>query len=63
LEASFQPWFNHTKGLEKLGELEEGDLIQFDARVKPCWKGYMCGREEVYKPVEKDWVCPKLRVN
>lgn len=34
-------WFNYTKGFEKLGELYQGDLIQFDARVKEYNKGYI----------------------
>ena len=33
-------WFNLTKGFQALGELQEGDLIEFDARVKPYRKGY-----------------------
>lgn len=29
-----QLWFNYTKGFLTLGELKEGDLIKFNARVK-----------------------------
>ncbi|MGO9387796.1 MAG: hypothetical protein ACLPWD_07100 [Methanobacterium sp.] len=32
-------WFNLTKGFQKL-HLREGDIIQFDARVKAYVKGY-----------------------
>ena len=38
-------WFPMTKGFEKLGDLETGVLIQFDARVKSYKKGY---RKDVY---------------
>ena len=34
-------WFNLTKGFEKLGNLKEGDAIQFDARVGKYKKGYV----------------------
>lgn len=34
-------WFNMTKGFEKLGTLEAGDIIQFEARVKKYRKGYI----------------------
>lgn len=34
-------WFNKTKGMENLGELVEGQVIKFDARVKPYVKGYV----------------------
>lgn len=27
-------WFNMTKGFEQLGTLREGDMVQFEARVK-----------------------------
>ena len=33
-------WFNLTKGFQSLGELHEGDIIEFDARVKPYRAGY-----------------------
>ena len=32
-------WFNLTKGFQKL-HMREGDIIQFDARVKAYVKGY-----------------------
>lgn len=47
-------WFNLTKGFDSLG-LEEGDLIQFDARVKSYVKGYRGFREDVYRPLEIDY--------
>jgi len=34
-------WFNLTKGFEKLGTLRQGDIIQFEARVKQYKKGYV----------------------
>lgn len=34
-------WLNYTKGFLKLGELYEGDLISFDARVSDYYKGYI----------------------
>ena len=34
-------WFSNTKGFQKLGELKEGNKIQFDARVKDYIKGYV----------------------
>ena len=50
-------WFRMTKGFEKLGELKEGDRVQFDARVKEYTKGYVGHKEEVRweKPLEKDF--------
>jgi hypothetical protein len=40
-------WFSLTKGFQSLGELKEGDLIQFDARVKRYLKGYVNHREYI----------------
>ena len=34
-------WFSLTKGFESLGTLTEGDIIQFEARVKEYRKGYV----------------------
>lgn len=50
-------WFHMTKGFEKIGELQEGDVIQFDARVKEYVKGYNGYREEIQcgRPVEQDY--------
>lgn len=49
-------WFNDTKGFRSLGNLVEGDLIQFDARVKMYEKGYKGYREDVYDcPIELDY--------
>ena len=47
-------WFNLTKGFQNLN-LKEGDLVQFDARVKEYQKGYKGRRRQVYKPVENDY--------
>ena len=38
-------WFKETLGFKKLGQLQEGDLVYFDARVKPYVKGYVNRRE------------------
>jgi len=38
-------WMNLTKGLEALGELNAGDVIEFHARVKEYVKGYVNRRE------------------
>jgi hypothetical protein len=48
-------WFNCTKGFEALGTLQEGDVIEFDARVKTYVKGYFGRRLDVYKPAELDY--------
>ncbi|MHA4812220.1 hypothetical protein ACX0G9_29260 [Flavitalea flava] len=34
-------WFNLTKGFGKLGHLREGEILQFEARVKSYKKGYI----------------------
>ena len=47
-------WFNLTKGFYTL-DLKEGDVVEFDARVKRYTKGYMGYREDVYKPIETDY--------
>ena len=40
-------WMNYTKGFEKLGELEQGDLVFFNARVTEYTKGYVNHREYI----------------
>jgi len=47
-------WFNLTKQFKAL-DLQPGDMIEFDARVKPYTKGYFGRREDVYKPIETDY--------
>jgi hypothetical protein len=47
-------WFNLTVDFAKL-RLQPGDMVQFDARVKSYWKGYEGRREDVDKPVERDY--------
>lgn len=42
-EVTNHLWFNYGKSFAKLGELEQGDLIQFDARVSFYQKGYYLG--------------------
>ncbi len=34
-------WFNHTKGFKTLGTFYLGDVIAFNARVRPYMKGYI----------------------
>ena len=50
-------WFSMTKGFIKIGELQKGDVIQFDSRVKKYIKGYAGYRQdlEVDKPIEQDY--------
>lgn len=48
-------WFNLTKGFKDLGELKEGDVIIFNARVKEYEKGYKGYRDDVYKTIEIDY--------
>lgn len=48
-------WFNYTKGFQALGLLQEGDIIEFCARVKRYIKGYQGYREDVFKPIETDY--------
>lgn len=40
-------WFNYTKGFAGLGDLREGDVVRFDARVKPYVKGYINRRDYI----------------
>ena len=50
-------WFNLTKGFEALGELSEGDVVYFDARVKSYRAGYR-GRDierALYNPPRIDY--------
>ncbi len=39
-------WFNNTKRFQKLGILKHGDKIEFYARVKEYYKGYVNRRDE-----------------
>ena len=47
-------WFNYTKGFASV-DLQEGDTIQFEARVTEYWKGYCGYRGDVYRPIKKDY--------
>lgn len=49
-------WFNKTKGFAKL-ELEEGDIVKFDARVSEYEKGYKGYNymQRILNPVSKDY--------
>ena len=40
-------WFNKTKGFEKLGKLNEGDLVQFNARIREYVKGHVNYRKMI----------------
>lgn len=48
-------WFTETKGFKAVGFLNEGDCLEFDARVGTYRKGYQGHREAVYKPAYRDW--------
>lgn len=61
-------WFNLTKGFDALGDLHPGDIIAFDARVRPYMKGYVGrgvdNREVDYKlnrptKIELLWRAPR----
>lgn len=47
-------WFNLTKGFSNLN-LEAGDKVKFNGRIKPYIKGYMGKRNDVYVPIEMDY--------
>lgn len=47
-------WMNMTAGFRAL-DLRPGDVVRFDARVRPYTKGYRGHREDVYRPVEVDY--------
>ena len=47
-------WFNLTKAFALLN-LQSGDTVAFDARVKAYEKGYFGRRWDVYKPAEIDY--------
>mgnify|MGYP001435658383 CR=1 FL=1 len=47
-------WFTCGKTWEMLN-LEEGDHVRFDARVKRYEKGYFGSRTDVYKPATTDY--------
>ena len=50
-------WFSMTKEFEALGELKQGEIVEFCARVKEYYKGYAGYKEEVQweKPIEQDY--------
>lgn len=39
-------WFNLTKGFQRLGLLQENDLVQLDGRVNDYYKGYFTGPKQ-----------------
>lgn len=47
-------WFTFTKGFKDVN-LQEGDIVQFDARVAEYERGYFGRREEVYVPWSIDY--------
>ena len=48
-------WFNLTKGFTQC-DLQEGDLVEFNARVASYLKGYLGRRDDVWdRPVEEDY--------
>lgn len=50
-------WFNATKGFETIGVLAEGDIVEFDGRVKKYEKGYRGRdwRKALRNPPSIDW--------
>lgn len=40
-------WFNYTTGFQRLGQLQPGDVILFNARVHQYRKGYFTAKQEV----------------
>lgn len=50
-------WFNYTKLFGDLGELNSGDIIQFNARGVEYMKGYLGDNDELKlkHPIEKDY--------
>lgn len=49
-------WFNLTMEFMQLEkELKEGAIIEFHARVKDYLKGYKGHREDVERPLERDY--------
>lgn len=38
-------WFNYTKQFQALGDLEQGIVVKFDARIKEYLKGYVDRRK------------------
>lgn len=38
-------WFNYTKQFQSLGDINQGDIVKFDGRVKEYRKGYVNHRE------------------
>ena len=48
-------WFKLTKGFQKLGNLNQGDIISFEARVMPYMKGYVSNSDFEYSTKEMDY--------
>jgi len=42
-------WFSYTKGFLQLGQLQQGDKLQFDGRINSYEKGYYLDRQTDYK--------------
>lgn len=40
-------WFSKTKSFDALGKLEQGDVIEFEARITPYLKGYVNRRSKI----------------
>jgi len=47
-EVADHVWFTETQGFKRLGTLEQGCRVQFDARVTEYTKGYRGRREDVW---------------
>jgi len=48
-------WFNLTKGFQRLGQLERGDVIQFNGRVNSYVKGYQGRQQDLFNEVSLDY--------
>ena len=46
MEVCDHIWFTVTKSFEKIGPLQQGNLVQFDARVAEYVKGYVSRDED-----------------
>jgi len=48
-------WFNLTKGFRELGQLQRGDIVQFNGRVDRYVKGYQGVKERISRDTVIDY--------
>jgi len=48
-------WFNLTKGFQRLGQLERGDVIHFNGRVNSYVKGYRGHQLNLFSELSLDY--------